>query len=167
MICPECGHDNITGVDYCYECQSDLRDLDIPQPVAGLQSSILTDMVGDIPGSAPTAFGPEASVAEAVTRMRETRHGFVLITKNTALIGIFTEADLLQRLDFNADLGQILLRDVMTPDPHYLGLSDTLSHALNAMAVDQVRHIPLVTSGQPFSLISVRDVLSYMRGKIL
>ena len=42
MICPECDHDNIEGVDYCANCGHDLYGLDQPDSpgATGFQANI-------------------------------------------------------------------------------------------------------------------------------
>ena len=168
MRCPNCQHDNISGVDICESCGSDLGALDVPQPTSGLQHSILTTLLSEIPKSDPNTLQRDATVADAIALMRSARHGVTLIVDDdNTLVGIFTEADLVHRVGIDSEPETISIIDVMTPAPYSLGPADSMAHALNAMAVGNHRHIAIAAGRKPIGQLSVRNVLAYLRETVL
>lgn len=110
----------------------------------------------------PICVGEEATLEDAVVTMREARVGCVLVVDDKGdLTGIFTERDLLLRLE-SADLSRSI-RPYMTRDPETLQPADPIAFALNLMSVGGFRHVPLVDDhGRPVGVVSVKDVVNYL-----
>jgi CBS domain-containing protein len=110
----------------------------------------------------PICVGEGATLEEAVVAMREARVGCVLVVDEQGdLIGIFTERDLLLRLE-SADLTRNI-RPYMTREPETLQPSDPIAFALNLMSVGGFRHVPLVDDRKrPVGVVSVKDVVNYL-----
>jgi CBS domain-containing protein len=106
--------------------------------------------------------GEDATLEDAVSAMREARVGCMLVVDDEGyLIGIFTERDLLLRLE-SADLSRNI-RPYMTADPETLRPDDAIAFALNLMSVGGFRHVPLVDEhGRPVGVVSVKDVVNYL-----
>jgi acetoin utilization protein AcuB len=51
------------------------------------------------------------------------------------------------------------IRDFMTPSPHSIGRSQSLSTALDRMRAHDVRHLPVLDGGRIVGVLSQRDVL--------
>ena len=91
----------------------------------------------------------------------------MLITKDDDLLGIFTERDVLMRLNVDADqLSDRPISDFMTPNPN-AGDHDKIAFALQKMDVGGYRHIPILTDGRLTGVISLRDVLKYISDQLL
>jgi len=163
MICPDCGHDNIGGVDTCDHCHQDLRSIDVPGPKDGLQRRIMETPLHELVPSEALTVGPEEPVAAVIRRMQQNKQGSVMVVDGGRLVGIFTERDALKRLTGRRlDLETLAVREVMTREPRALQDEDTLAFALNRMAVGNYRHIPIVGDGKPLRFVSVRGVLRYL-----
>ncbi|HXH28620.1 MAG TPA: CBS domain-containing protein [Candidatus Polarisedimenticolia bacterium] len=163
MTCPDCGHDNIDGVDQCDHCGQDLRSIDVPAPKAGLQRRIMETPLRDLDPPLALTVGPAEPVARVIRLMQERRQGSVLVVERGRVVGIFTERDALNRLaGRDGDHDGRPISEVMTVEPKCLSGEDTLAFALNRMAVGSYRHIPIVEEGQPLRFISVRGVLRYL-----
>lgn len=163
MICPDCGHDNLGGVDACEECGQELRSLDIPTPGEGLQASLLETRLREVGFFSPNLVAPGDSVLTAIRLMQKTRHGNVQVVEGGKLVGIFTERDALDRLaGERIDLASVPVREVMTSNPLCLTEDDVLAFAVHRMAVGNYRHIPIVRDGRPVGFLSVRGVLRYI-----
>jgi len=111
---------------------------------------------------APLCVDENATLEDAVIAMREARVGCMLVVDDDGyLLGIFTERDLLLRLE-SADLSRNI-RPYMTPDPETLRPSDPIAYALNLMSVGGFRHVPLMgEDGRPVGVVSVKDVVNYL-----
>lgn len=167
MICPDCGSDNLPGVDNCEECGQDLRSLDIPSARDGLQQVLLETPLREVGLLPPNIVSPGDSVLEAVRLMQKTRHGSVLVVEDGKLVGIFTERDVLDRLaGEDVDLERLPVQVVMTPKPQYLGEEDVLAFAVHRMAVGHYRHIPVLRDGHPVGFVSIRGVLKFLSARL-
>jgi len=116
---------------------------------------------------------PHARVAiddamwKVVAEMTSKGRGAVLVEEDGALVGIFTERDLLNRVDYGDALwSHLVVGDVMTPHPMVIRPDDSLSEALRRLTVGHRRHLPVVDDrGHVLGLISIRDILSYIAGR--
>jgi CBS domain-containing protein len=101
---------------------------------------------------------------KVVAEMTAKGRGAVLVEDAGALVGIFTERDLLNRVDYSDALwSHLVVGDVMTPHPMVIRPDDSLSEALRRLTAGHRRHLPIVDErGRVLGLISVRDILSYI-----
>jgi CBS domain-containing protein len=101
---------------------------------------------------------------KVVGEMKAKGRGAVLIQDDGALVGIFTERDLLNRIDYSDALwSHVVVRDVMTPHPMVIRPDDSLSEALRRLTQGHRRHLPIVDyQGHVLGLISIRDILSFV-----
>lgn len=100
------------------------------------------------------------TVREAACRMAEKKVGAILIVEADAIIGIFTERDLLNRVVANRlDPDTTPLTQVMTRDPMTIHPDKPFAHALHMMYEGCFRHLPVAENGRPVGMVSVRDAL--------
>lgn len=101
---------------------------------------------------------------KVVSEMRAKGRGAVLIEEDGALVGIFTERDLLNRIDYSDALwSHVVVRDVMTPHPMVIRPDDSLNEALRRLTQGHRRHLPIVDErGHVLGLISIRDILTFV-----
>lgn len=104
---------------------------------------------------------------KVVDEMTAKGRGAVLVEENGALVGIFTERDLMSRLDHDDALwSHVIVRDVMTPHPTVIRRDDSLAEALRRLIAGRRRHLPIVDDrGHVLGLISIRDVLSHVASR--
>ena len=129
-----------------------------------LDSNTLRAPISDLQLCPLLVVSPDASVAEAVAEMIESRQGCVLVMEKDHVAGIFTERDVLTRVVGKAlDAGKTRVGDVMSPDPELLTDDVMVAYALNYMDIGGYRHVPIVDAeGHPQGVLSVRDVLHYL-----
>jgi CBS domain-containing protein len=101
---------------------------------------------------------------KVVAEMAAKGRGAVLVEDEGALVGIFTERDLLNRVDYSDALwSHVVVRDVMTPHPMVIRPDDSLSEALRRLTQGHRRHLPVVDDrGHVLGLISIRDILTHV-----
>ena len=92
---------------------------------------------------------PRLDVGEPVSRafdaMSREVHDCVLVTQNGQLAGIFTSRDFLNRVAaVRADPAALVLGDVMTSAPRTLRPRDPVVFAINWMAVEGFRNVPIL-----------------------
>ena len=130
-----------------------------------LEDALLGDEVRLLAPSEPIRLTPEASVAEAVTRMVDNhRAGVVVVGPTGRLVGIFTERDLLTRVVRQGrDLVKTRLGEVMTADPEALAPTDRVCFAINRMHNAGYRTVPLVDGDhRPIGVVTVNDVVGWL-----
>ena len=107
---------------------------------------------------------PDTSVSAAARLMAANRVGAVMVIEGTRLVGIFTERDVMTRLD-HSDLGwlHVPVRDVMTARPTAVHPDSTFAEALRLLNGWRRRHLPVVDArGRVLGILSIRDLLAHM-----
>jgi CBS domain-containing protein len=165
MLCPDCGHDNIEGMDRCENCMKPLRDIDVPRADAtrGLVRSVMEDDLKQLMEDAHLRVDSGTPVREVVRRMKEEALNCALVVDGDKLSGIFTEHDVLCRLtDGNDAALDAPISEMMTFHPDVLKETDSVAAALNKMAVGRFRNVPVQCEDGNYRLMSIRHVLKYI-----
>ncbi len=107
--------------------------------------------------------GPKDRVSRAFDLMSREAHDCVLIFDD-ALRGIFTSRDFLNRVAAHrGDPQKIELGSVMTKDPRTLRPRDPVAFAINWMAVEGFRNVPIVDdAGAVLGVLTVWDVMRHL-----
>ena len=123
-----------------------------------------------------------AAVADAVTLMRSTRAGSVLVMGGGSyddeslvrlgghLAGIFTERDYLTKVAVydDASAKELPVAAVMTPGDTVRSVpsSKPVADCLSLMVAGNFRHLPVIDNkdGAPIGVISMRDILQFLLG---
>ena len=120
-----------------------------------MQRKIIPDVIS---GRHLIHLGDGATVREAAQVMREEKIGCVLVMDGQALLGIFTERDLVTRVVAEGlDPDTTRLHDVMTRDPDTISADDMAIEALRLMDDGGFRHLPVLKDGQVVGVVSRRD----------
>jgi CBS domain-containing protein len=103
-------------------------------------------------------------VSRAFEEMSREAHDCVLVMQGQKLAGIFTSRDFLNRVAaVRADPGAIVIGDVMTPTPRTLRPRDPVAFAINWMAVEGFRNVPIVDDdGEVRGVLTVWDVMRHL-----
>lgn len=104
--------------------------------------------------------GVDATVADAAEAMVRGRFGSVLVTTGGALMGIFTERDVLRAAAQRVDMASSTVRDWMTPDPVTATGDLDSADAAQTMISQGFRHLPVLDGNDIAGIVSLRDVLS-------
>ena len=122
--------------------------------MAGIAELMVTDMITAV---------PEETVAEVSRRMSQNRIGAVLIVKDQALWGLFSERDLVNRVvekgrdPKTTDVGDVATRDLVTID-----VNAPVKAVLQIFREKRFRHLPVMRAGRPAGILSTRDFLEYL-----
>lgn len=107
---------------------------------------------------------PDASVRAAIEQMNQHGVGCVLVTRDTRLLGIFTERDVVTKVvAAKLDIDRTHVDAVMSHDPVALSPDDRIAYALNKMSMGGYRRIPLVDdAGRVLGVVTMRNVVDYL-----
>ncbi len=103
-------------------------------------------------------------VARAFDLMSRDAHDCVMIVEAGKLCGIFTSRDFLNRVAaVRGDPKAIELGTVMTPEPRTLRPRDAVAFAINWMAIEGFRNVPIVDDeGIVQGVLTVWDVMRHL-----
>jgi CBS domain-containing protein len=103
-------------------------------------------------------------VAKAFDLMSREAHDCVMIVDGGKLCGIFTSRDFLNRIAaVRGDPNAVELGSVMTPAPRTLRPRDGVAFAINWMAIEGFRNVPIVDDqGHVLGVLTVWDVMRHL-----
>ena len=109
-------------------------------------------------------FAKSDTVGRAFDAMSREAHDCVLILDGETLAGIFTSRDFLNRVAaLRKDPQKLPLGDVMTAGPRTLRPRDGVAFAINWMAVEGFRNVPIVDDvGTVLGVLTVWDVMRHL-----
>jgi len=108
------------------------------------------------------------TVQKTVNRMREEKIGSVLVEEDGKISGIFTERDLLNKIDFNEAIhfGEIVVGDLMTRDLKTVPHDQLQVDTIETMQKYNIRHMPVIENGEIQGIVSLRDLLARYRDQL-
>ena len=107
---------------------------------------------------------PDITVKQAIEIMQEHGSGYIVIAdEKKKVVGIFTETDVVRKILGQEVDWQRPVRELMTPDPVCLKLTDSVGAAIDLMGEHRFYHIPLVNDQHELvQVISVRTVIRFL-----
>ncbi|HEV7233669.1 MAG TPA: CBS domain-containing protein [Sphingorhabdus sp.] len=126
----------------------------------------ISAILGGHSGSVFTA-QPQESVGEVVTRLAEHRIGALPVVENGAVVGIFSERDIVYGVaKQGAGFLAKTVGETMTA-PAITVTSDTaILSALSLMTKRRIRHLPVVEDGKLSGFVSIGDLVKHRIEKI-
>jgi len=110
------------------------------------------------------AMDQRETVSHALDVMCAGPHDCVLVVHGGIVTGIFTGRDFMNRVAAtHVDLTQTTLADVMTAHPESLRPRDSVSYAINLMAMRGFRNVPIVDDdGHALGVLTIWDVMRHL-----
>lgn len=119
--------------------------------------AVVNDLVKD---QKIVAVQHDQTVLEASRLMNERNIGAVPVLRDGALVGIFSERDLLRRVvAAGRSPGLTKVSEVMTANPRTVPPAEPVENCLFLMKEYGFRHLPVSENGQVKGLVSLRDIL--------
>ena len=145
-----------------------LVDSQMFAPQLGVQRLLFVDSLAKLAPKTPIVVPTDAPVVTVLDLMVSRGIGSVFVVEGDQIAGVFTERDALMRLNVDAAaLAQEPISRFMTPNPQPLNGSSRIAFAVHRMDLGGYRHVPIVDEGGKLrGVISVRDILRYLAGKI-
>ncbi len=107
------------------------------------------------------------TLRDIVTLLARHRIGAVPVVENDAVVGIFSERDLVRLLaDYGPEVLDRQVGDQMTRAPVFCSSSTSVLAALSLMTQRRIRHLPVVDAGQLVSFVSIGDLVKYRIDRI-
>jgi len=123
----------------------------------------------EMKGAHVHSVSPKASVLDAVRQMNEERIGCLLVKEDDAVVGIFTERDVLTRVvDSGLDPAGTRVSEVMTTDPVSVRSTLTVPEAMAVVTERRCRHLPVIEEGRLIGMVSIGDLTRWaVRGQAI
>jgi CBS domain-containing protein len=165
--CPSCGFENVLGMDSCEQCLHSMMQRDLPKPKKDdrFQHAMMTAPISEVlMGNDLLIAKKSDSVLKIIKVLQKEDKSCVLVYEKKKLVGIVSLRDLLKKVAGKYhDLSKVKLDQAMTPSPECVRAEDPIAFAVNKMAMGGFRHVPVLDQdGTPLSIISIKDVLSYL-----
>lgn len=105
----------------------------------------------------------DANLMDVVAVMAERNIGSVVVVRDSKVVGIFTERDLLVKVvGKRKKADELILVDVMTKNPKTASMNDTVSDSMRRMTQGRFRHLPVVDENKNLiGIISQGDFVAY------
>ena len=117
--------------------------------------------VKDIMSRPIIAEDEETLVTKIAEDMEELGIGSVVITKDGEPAGIITERDIaLKALLKNRRASEVRAREIMTSPLVTIDPEDSVEDACKLAARKRIKRLPVVESGVPIGIVSIRDLLT-------
>jgi len=109
----------------------------------------------------PVVVNRDDSVLSAVEKMTSAGVGAVGVVDQDALVGIFTERDLMKRVVLlQRDPGTMQVGEVMTSPVESVRPNDDFDRALETMVDRHIRHLPVADeANRILGMLSIRNLL--------
>jgi CBS domain-containing protein len=115
--------------------------------------------VRDSMTESPKTVAGSASATEAAKLMTTENVGSLPVVDGDELVGIVTDRDLVvQVLARGGDPEQVRVSDICSKKPVVATPDEPLDQALQRMAAEQVRRLPVVTDGRLVGILAQADV---------
>lgn len=107
------------------------------------------------------------TVTQATVLLAERRIGAVPVMQGEAVVGMFSERDVIYCLATNGAAAlDGPVAEVMTAPAITVGPTDSVLAALALMTQRRVRHLPVVEGGRCIGLVSIGDLVKYRIDRI-
>lgn len=115
----------------------------------------------DTKGSDIISITPDASVLDAIKVMASKKIGSLIVMENNKLCGIITERDYAHKVIVKGRSSEkTLVSDIMSTGVITTTSDQTVTHCMELMSTNKIRHLPVVDDGTVVGLISIRDLVT-------
>ncbi len=108
---------------------------------------------------------PETSVVDVARMMTDRRVGLVVVvSEGGRVLGVISERDIVRAVAINQDhIADLVVEDLYTSDVQTCLPSDDARETMRLMHDGRFRHMPVVEHGNLKGLVSLGDILEYLK----
>ena len=113
-------------------------------------------------GSAVWSIAPNAMVFDAIQLMADKNVGALPVVDNGELVGIISERDYTRQVGLKGKSSKDTpVREIMTPEPVTVNVTDTVSECMRVMTDSRIRHLPVMEEKKMIGLVSLGDLVRW------
>ncbi len=119
--------------------------------------------ISDYMATTLVSIDAEKTVLQAIQLMKEKSVSAILVMKDSNTVGIFTERDILKKVDFSnvEGLSKTKIKELMTSNLRMADINESYVSILESMQKNKIRHMPVVEDGFVRGMISLRDLMNH------
>ncbi|MBP5189947.1 MAG: KpsF/GutQ family sugar-phosphate isomerase [Bacteroidales bacterium] len=107
---------------------------------------------------------PDTSLRDIVLEMTSKRLGCTVVTNNDDdgnenILGIICDGDLRRMMKRYEKIDHLKARDIMTPNPKYVGSNEYAANALNIMRTNSITQLIVADNGHYKGVLHIHDIL--------
>jgi CBS domain-containing protein len=107
----------------------------------------------------PATVGPDTTLGEVATLLKQEDCGSLPVVENSRLVGIITDRDIVIRaVAAGKDPKKTRVSDVMSADPVTIKPDDAVDEARKVMAERQIRRLPVVENGHLVGIVVIAQI---------
>lgn len=119
-----------------------------------IREAMITDLV---------TISHNTSIYEAAKKMRDSKIGSIIVTKNGKVVGIVTERDLVRRvLAEYPDPQTISITNIMTTQVISISPEEDIADAAHPMRKKGIRRLTVIQEGKLVGIITTNDLIKNM-----
>ena len=103
--------------------------------------------------------GTNETLEEAARAFAGEMLGLLVVVENERLVGVLSERDVVRSLGEGDDPADMHVFDVMTEDVVTVDVDTSIDDAIQRMLDSEIRHLVVTRLGDPYGIISARDLL--------
>lgn len=101
----------------------------------------------------------ESTVQEAAKEMVKNRVGSLIVVKETRLVGIVTEDDILKKVVAeNKNPSKVRVKEIMTRKVIMIDPNEDLDYALEIMKSKKIKKLPVVAGNKLIGIVTTTDI---------
>lgn len=108
------------------------------------------------------------SVLAAARIMKKINVGCLLVGSRGHAVGIVTDRDIaIRAVASGDDISSVTIAEVMTPDPMFCWVSDSIEQAVRIMQDNRVRRLPVLNKDRTVAgIVSISDISNHVSYKV-
>jgi len=129
-----------------------------------ITSALKVSSLGNLKLESPAMVESGLSVFDAVDKMGLNEYGCILVEKDSRLVGIFTERDVLMKIATLERHDESPVNDFMASDPVTLTIDSSIADAVNEMSSHGYRHIPVMDKNNEkcLGIITAKNIIDFV-----
>jgi CBS domain-containing protein len=108
----------------------------------------------------------DATLADAAEALAADGIGALLVLRDSGLVGLLSERDVVAHVAAGSDLSRILAGEAMAGDLVTVQSDATVVAAARAMVEADVRHLPVMEGNLIAGVVSVRDIVAVLAAAV-
>jgi CBS domain-containing protein len=111
-------------------------------------------------GSAVWSIASNSMVFDAIQLMADKNVGALPVVDNGQLVGMISERDYTRKVTLMGKSSKDTpVRDIMTPEPVTVKLTDPINECMRVMTDSRIRHLPVMEGKKMIGLVSIGDLV--------
>jgi len=103
---------------------------------------------------------PDSTVFQCLEKMSAQNVGALMVMDRDELLGIITERDYMNKIVLkDRSSKNTPVKEIMTPNPVFVTLSDSIDEALSVMTQQHCRHLPVIDREKITGVVSIGDLV--------